>query len=136
MPATAYAITPSDIVIPLSSQTVTVKLLEAFPRFAGPGQIFYTPAPGATAGDVLAAPGLVFLIEHDETGRRVMFDIGLRKDYDQLAPVIAQSGFGFGKGKLDAVIDKDVPTQLQEGGVDLGSIEAVIWRCAVGFFCP
>jgi hypothetical protein len=124
-------ITPADISIPSSTQTVTVKIIEAMARIAVPSAIFYEAAPGlgGTTKPTLAAPGLAFLLEHPASGRRVVFDLGMRKDFENLAPVFNKALRAL-TGEIDAVVEDDVATQLQKGGVDLNAIEAVIWRLA------
>jgi hypothetical protein len=124
----SITISPADISIPPSTQTVTVKIIEAITRIAVPSAIFYEAAPGlGTTKSTLAAPGLAFLLEHPASGRRVVFDLGMRKDFENLAPAFNQA-LRARTGEVDAVVEDDVATQLQKGGVDLDTIEAVIWR--------
>jgi hypothetical protein len=123
------AITPETIHIPSSASTVTVRLIEAAQRVAGAASSFYTAAPGGTANDVFSAPCLTFLLEDKSTGRRVVFDLGMRKDVDKLAPKLIKDFAG--DGSIDVNIQEDVATTLKKGGIDLSTIEAVIWRCVL-----
>lgn len=105
-----------------------MKALVAFPRVVVPSELFFAPAPGTVhvtgASAPLVAPGYSFLIEHLPSGRRVVFDLGIRKDRDGASPASRKS-----VGKYEAIIEHDVAEQLRAGGVELSSVEAIIWRC-------
>jgi glyoxylase-like metal-dependent hydrolase (beta-lactamase superfamily II) len=70
-----------------------------------------------------ACPCIVFLIKHP-SGRTLVFDLGVRKDWGNAAPVIVkmikEAGFDVGS-------EKDVATILTEGGVPLTSVEGIVW---------
>lgn len=72
---------------------------------------------------------LAFLIENERTGKRVMFDLGTRKDYWNLAPAV-QRIFGLGSVMTGVKVDKDVAQILVEGGVSLDEIGTLFlqWR--------
>jgi hypothetical protein len=120
-------LSPNDIIIPSSTQTVTVKAIEAFSRLAAPSTPFYAASPGGTTNDINAGPGFAFLLEHKSSGRRVVFDLGVRKDVESLPPAFA-SILKAHTSEIDAIINEDVATTLSKGGVGLDTIEAVIWR--------
>ncbi|KAJ6512252.1 hypothetical protein C8R47DRAFT_1094304 [Mycena vitilis] len=114
-----------DLGIPDSEATVSVKAFDVVtsPRAVSvPAKGFMNPVlPGHEA---LHAPVLAFLIEHSVTGRRVMFDLGVRKDKENAAPAVVQL-FEAGVGAMP--VDRDITEQLVNNGVDLNSISAVIW---------
>jgi hypothetical protein len=60
-----------------------------------------------------------FLIEHPASGKKVMFDLGVRKDYWNL-PASMQKRLGFVVPALR--VDKDVTEILQGKGVELNQI--------------
>lgn len=125
---------PDDIVIPPSSSTVSVKALIAFTRIVVPGGAFLTRTPGTQEeGPIkdLVAPGHSFLVEHPPTGRKIVFDLGIRKNREGHAPAMLKAA-----GSFETEVKKDVSEQLREGGVDLESIEAVIWRLVFVIFQP
>jgi len=70
------------------------------------------------------SPSLSFLIEHP-SGRRLVWDLGIRKDYQNYAPKIRDyiptTGYN-----ID--VTKDVSDILEENGIKGTEIEAVIWR--------
>jgi beta-lactamase superfamily II metal-dependent hydrolase len=123
--AFASALSNAKIIVPPSSSTVTVKAFNSIARNPNntlPAAFFVFPVlPGTENmdGDLLA-----FLIENPSKQTRVMFDIGIRKDVQNLTPSVLQliSDHGF---KLD--VEDDIPTQLKKGNISLETIEAVIW---------
>jgi hypothetical protein len=134
------SLSPLLLAVPASNVTVTVKVLNSFPTLDTSLNItlpqasaFYFPVinPGAE----LVADIYAFYIEHPvQAGKanstdanagnkeveRYMFDIGIRKDYENLAPSL--------QGLFQGTIPTDIPTQLVEGGVALESIKQVFWR--------
>jgi len=112
----------TDFAIPSSDATVIVKAINAADNGAAPAPMFLQPVlPGY---ERLPCAFFSFLIEHPTNGTRLMFDLGVRKDVANFAPPIAAL---FEAGAMAANVQKDVPTILEEGGVSLGSIKAVIW---------
>jgi hypothetical protein len=85
-------------------------------RFVAP------PVPGLEKKR--ASPSLSFLLEHS-SGRRLVWDLGIRKDYENYAPKIANY---IPTTKYDMDVPRNVADVLEEGGVALDSVEAVIWR--------
>jgi hypothetical protein len=113
-----------ELGIPASNATVSIKAFDVAPdprTFALPAGIVMQPVlPGH---ELFHAPVFAFLVEHTTTGRRVMFDLGVRKDPENAAPRIVEMLKGGA-----TVVDRDITEQLADDGVDLGSISGVIWR--------
>ncbi|KAL0062510.1 hypothetical protein AAF712_010644 [Marasmius tenuissimus] len=114
---------PSQITIPYSSSVVSV---QAFDVFASNSSVSASPfmEPILPGRDITAIPAYSFLIEHP-SGRRVMFDLGARKDLDGYPPAVQDYIKSF--PHINLVIEKDIVEQLTEGGVTLESIDTVIW---------
>ncbi|KAJ5777889.1 hypothetical protein N7520_001135 [Penicillium odoratum] len=110
--------------IPQSDNIVRVKLLDTTAYFTGKASVFIDPVlPGH---ETLSFYDLAFLIENDAQGKRVMFDLGSRKDYWNFPPAV-QRAIGT-KSLIGGMrIDKDVSEILEEGGVSLKSINSCIW---------
>ncbi|KAK0202309.1 beta-lactamase-like protein [Desarmillaria ectypa] len=115
-----------DLGIPSSLSTVTVKAMNVGGSSTClPAAFFMEPIlPGYETFNI---PIYAFLIEHETTGKRLMFDLGLRKDQESLPPAVQQlltlwksQGFGI-------AVDEDIFDKLQEGGVDPATINTVIW---------
>lgn len=79
--------------------------------------------PEYTGNENLEGPCLAFLIEHPDR-KPILFDLGVRKDWDQLRSYerIARLGWWVN-------VEKNVATILKENGVDVdgGAIESIIW---------
>jgi hypothetical protein len=118
----------ADFAIPASNATVDVKMLDALSAVAG-GFRFWAPNPDVPTSAQAPLAGYSFLIEHPHNHRRILFDLGIRKDSQNLAPAIIKE-FSGPDGKLAFTVKQDVPDQLVAGNVTLASIDTVIWRCA------
>ncbi|KII92268.1 hypothetical protein PLICRDRAFT_102470 [Plicaturopsis crispa FD-325 SS-3] len=85
-----------------------------------PAALFFHPIlPGH---ENLVAPAYAFLIENQEKNRRILFDLGIPKDFMNLPPAVASR-----HKPTNFTIDRDVPTQLVDGGIPLETIDAIIW---------
>ena len=75
--------------------------------------------------DQLTGPTFSFLIEHN-SGKRLLFDLGIRKDADNMAPTIVHS---FKSKGWTVKAEKNTADILQEAGFDIqgGAIDAVIY---------
>ncbi len=75
-----------------------------------------------------------FLVEHKSTGKKLMFDLGGRKDLQSLAPAVLESlKTVFSSGEempFTMDVPEDVPEQLVKNGIALDEIQTVIWRYA------
>ena len=71
----------------------------------------------------LTAPSFSFLIEHP-SGRKLVFDLGLRKDYENLPPVIQRF---LEEARWEIEVGQNVSEILEEGGIKTSDIESVIW---------
>lgn len=104
-------------------QQLTCRLACSGARLSVPVELLVKPEiEGHTRSNV---PCFSFLIEHP-CGRKLLFDIGLRKDWENLAPVVRHL---IESHHITVTAEKDVAEILQENGVDVqgGVIEAVIW---------
>ncbi len=116
---------PSDI--PSSNSTVHVHIINTTSRIKNiPFSVFVEPPIKGL--DYLDCPAFSFLIEHPTNGRKLLFDLGVRKDWKNLAPRITDRIRG---GCWQITVEKDVAEILQEGGVKPEDIDAIIWRWAV-----
>ncbi|KAJ6597545.1 beta-lactamase-like protein [Mycena vulgaris] len=121
----AYA-SYGDFGIPPSHATVDVKIFN-------PGNITlvnFTKAfilPVLPGHETVQFAMYAFLVEHKATQKRVMFDLGVRTDTENFVSVFA-TAFAAGQFKLEAA--KDITELLQDGGISLESIDAVIWSHA------
>jgi hypothetical protein len=113
----------SSITLPSGHKTITVKLIN--PVNFGPAILSRFMAPAVPGLDTFkTSPSHSFLLEHD-SGRKLVFDLGIRKDYQNYAPKIAQY---IPTTNYDVQVSKNVVEVLQEGGIKANEVEAVIWR--------
>ncbi|KAF8912594.1 beta-lactamase-like protein [Mucidula mucida] len=93
-----------------------------------PASLFLSPVVQGYETEDL--PVFSYLIERDVNGKkeRLMFDLGLRADITQFPPAFqaelkAVQAMG---GRMTSP-EKDVATQLKEGGIELESVKTVVW---------
>jgi hypothetical protein len=120
----------TDLRIPSSNATVKVHAIDvAEPGVIAPAPYFIHPILPGTEN--FPCPVYAFYIEHATTKRRVMFDLGFRKDPENLAPVVAANY----ASAFNIKVERDVPDRLKEAGIPLESVEAVIWRFGIFICC-
>ena len=102
---------------PKSENVVRVRMVDTTTLMTGRAENFVKPVqPGH---EIINITDVAFLVEHEASGKKMMFDLGVRKDYWNLPPVLQK--------RLGVVIpglrvDKDVSEILEENGVGLGTI--------------
>ncbi|RVX73584.1 hypothetical protein B0A52_02472 [Exophiala mesophila] len=104
--------------------TVKVQIIDTTSRIHAPVGRFMTPA--IKGHESLNAPAFSFLVEHPKLNRKIVFDLGLRKDWQNLPPVIVNQ---LTPPDWVCAVEKNVAEILQENGINVagGEIEAVIW---------
>jgi hypothetical protein len=115
--------------LPISTNIVSVKLFNAFNSLSPGSAPFFSAAPGSTADEAsvsLKCSGKSFLVEHPPTGKKVIFDLGVRKDVDGIVPKYRDA---FKSDALKMDFGPDVAETLISAGIDLDTIDAIIWRC-------
>ncbi|KAB2573350.1 Cytochrome P450 monooxygenase andK [Lasiodiplodia theobromae] len=115
------AATP-NLRIPASDATVQVSIINPGARIRLPVSGFVQPAiEGHTHLD---APAYSFLIEHAQG--KFLFDLSMRKDWENLAPPIVNQAKDVDSGAL-VEVEKDVIDVLEENGIKGSEIKSVIW---------
>jgi glyoxylase-like metal-dependent hydrolase (beta-lactamase superfamily II) len=74
--------------------------------------------------DTMNFTSICFLIENPNLNKRVLFDCGARKDFENYSPTT--------KARLNAIIkgikiEVDVNDVLAEAGIDLSTIDSIVW---------
>ncbi|KAJ7334282.1 beta-lactamase-like protein [Mycena albidolilacea] len=112
-----------DFGIPHSNATVDLRVFNVVnATLVNEAHTFFSPVvPGHEDAPF---PVYSFLVEHKKTGKRVMYDLGIRKDPLNLAPDIAVF---FSSGTTVVEPFKDITELLEDGGIPLTSINSVIW---------
>ncbi|TVY65704.1 Cytochrome P450 monooxygenase andK [Lachnellula suecica] len=111
-----------DLKIPSSTTTVSVRIIDTTSRISGiPLAPFVTPEiKGFTELDI---PAFSFLIEHP-SNRKLLFDLGVRKDKENLAPKI-KDRLETGGWKVET--RQGVREQLEANGVKGSEVEGIVW---------
>ncbi|KAK7048257.1 Metallo-beta-lactamase superfamily protein [Favolaschia claudopus] len=117
-----------ELGIPAADATVSVKAHnvtdDTLPDLRVSASKFWRPV--LTGRENFAPPVFAFLIEHGATGRRVMFDLGMRKDPENGAPMLR----GLAQTGVAIPVNRDITERLVDDGVTLDSIDSVIWSHA------
>ncbi|KAL1988986.1 hypothetical protein VTN96DRAFT_5749 [Rasamsonia emersonii] len=111
----------STLNIPPSPHTVQVSIIDTTASIQVTADRFLSPRVDGFS--TLNCNAFAFLIENPRSGRRVLFDLGLRKDWQNLAkPQYERIQTTF---KLS--VEKNVADILTENGVPLESVDSIIW---------
>ncbi|CAL8581676.1 hypothetical protein XPA_007363 [Xanthoria parietina] len=116
---------PTPLTIPPSPSTVTLSIINTTSHITGiPITTFMHPS--IRGHETLNCPAYSFLITHESSKQRrtILFDLGVRKDWENLAPKI---GARIKEQGWSVSVEKGVSEILEEGGVGLGGVEAVVW---------
>lgn len=110
---------------PASDTTVKISVIDSTLQLIGvPCNIMWTPE--INGFDKVRCGTWSFLIEHP-SGRKLLYDLGTRKDWKNLPPAWRLETL-LENGVMEALeIEKNVADILEEGGMELGEIEGIIW---------
>ena len=110
--------------IPHSNSTVDVSIINttSFIRNIPVSVFLQPPYKGFDTTDI---PVHSFLISHPPSGRKALFDLGIRKDWGNLAPSVVERIKEIG---MTIDVKDNITDILQAGGVDPKDINSVIWR--------
>jgi glyoxylase-like metal-dependent hydrolase (beta-lactamase superfamily II) len=81
--------------------------------------------PRIKGHEYLNLPTYAFYIYHPRLGKRILFDMGARKDWWNLTPDVVHAIQT--KGVEGMRITSDIDEILSDGGVDARTIDAVVW---------
>lgn len=121
---TLYPASTAPVLDIPAGASANVQIIDSTSRIQVPVSAFMNPPiPGH---EYLRAPAFSFLIEQVSSDRKILFDLGLRKDWQNHPPVIVKA---LNEPGWNCDVKKNVAEILQENGVDVagGAIEAVVW---------
>ncbi|KAJ7668059.1 hypothetical protein B0H17DRAFT_1088297, partial [Mycena rosella] len=115
-----------DFGIPSSNAIVNVRVFNVgnFTLFNEAPAVIAPVVPGH---ETITVPTFSFLVEHNATQKRILWDMGIRKDTQNAVPFYADA---FAAGLITVEQTGDIASQLEAGGIPLRSIESVIWSHA------
>lgn len=111
----------SDLGIPSHGAICSVAAIDTTCQLTVPSDTLVEPViPGH---ELMNFPTVAFLISHSQSGKKLLFDLGCRKDFLNLPPPIAVVI----DAKVPGIrVEKNLSEVLIEGGTDLSSIDAAI----------
>ncbi|KAF4553627.1 Cytochrome P450-like protein 82 [Elsinoe fawcettii] len=114
---------PPDLKIPASESTVKVSCVDSTTYLKLPMGPFLQP--DIKGKEFMTGPAFGFLIQHS-SGKRIMFDLGTRKDWQNLPKLIVDRVQG---GGWEVNVEKNIAEVLEENGIDVpgGAVDAVVW---------
>jgi glyoxylase-like metal-dependent hydrolase (beta-lactamase superfamily II) len=118
----AMASAAPDLHIPPSGTTVSVRIINTTAHISNISYDYFV-TPHIKGVDTITAPAYSFLIEHPSS-RKLLFDLGVRKDHENLPPIIANR---IRDENWGCETEKDVREILEEDGVSPDDVEGIIW---------
>ena len=116
---------PPQPAVPAGS-AVRVSIIDTTTRIANVATAQFMEPPLAGL-EYLSSPSFSILVEHGEHGK-VLFDLGVRKDWDAYAPHVSQRLSSLG---WEVSVRKDTAEILAEHGTRLEEVKAIVWRYVV-----
>lgn len=107
--------------VPKGSETCKLSIINTTCDLTVPQS--YLVEPTIKGHEWLNLPTYSFHIQHETTGKQILFDIGCRKDWDQSVPHISDLLYNHVPGLR---VEKNVLDILPEGNVDINDIQALI----------
>ena len=108
--------------IPPSSNTVNVSVLDTTAVITGHPDVLLEPTVGGKTSMMWNT--YAFLVENRRTGRKVLFDLGMRPDWQNLAKPLQKDL----ATNYEITVKKGVGQILKDEGVHLKDINSIIWR--------
>ncbi|KAL8883482.1 MAG: hypothetical protein Q9215_008207, partial [Flavoplaca cf. flavocitrina] len=97
--------------IPESASTVDISIIDTTSRIRGiQTELFMEPK--IKGHDIIDCPAYSFLIENEKSGQKILFDLGVRKDWENLAPKISNS---IREKGWSVTVEKGVADILKDG---------------------
>ncbi|OAL44448.1 Metallo-hydrolase/oxidoreductase [Pyrenochaeta sp. DS3sAY3a] len=110
------------ITIPASESTVRLCAIDAKTQMSVSSKGFIEPIlPGF---EILNLTSITFIVEHQKLNKKVLFDCGARKDLENFSPRIKER---LNLNVRGLKIEKDVHEIIQEAGIKLEEVDAMIW---------
>lgn len=110
-----------SLCIPAGTNTCTVSMIDTTCSLTVPADTLVEPP--IKGHELMNFPTYAFHIQHDDSGRQLLFDLGCRKDFWNLPAPIAEVI----DRKVPGIrVDKDLADILVGGGMDLSKLEAAI----------
>ncbi|KAF2005680.1 hypothetical protein P154DRAFT_608678 [Amniculicola lignicola CBS 123094] len=112
----------ANLNIPRSNATVRLRAIDAKMELCASAKGFVEPI--LAGHELINFTTVTFLVEHEGLGKKVLFDCGARKDFENFSPFI--------KNRLNLNvrglrIGKDVHEIVEDAGIQLDELNSMIW---------
>ena len=108
--------------LPKSDSIVEVSIINTTTDIVVPAWAFVQPV--LKGHETMNMPTFAFLVKNEKLGKKIMFDLGCRKDWWNFAPA-TQNSIKNGIPALN--VAKGIDEILQEGHEDPGKIDGIVW---------
>ncbi|KAI0018068.1 hypothetical protein F4780DRAFT_771977 [Xylariomycetidae sp. FL0641] len=115
---------PDTLSVPASDTTVKVSIIDTSARLKLPWKALHEPQ--IQGCEYWGGPSYSFLIEHGPSGAKLLYDLSIGKDLENLPSPVKDMINSWGVDNA-VTSTKNVSDVLVENGVDLGTITAIIW---------
>lgn len=110
-----------DLDLPKGDNTCQVSILDSTCDIVVPPSTLVEPH--IKGHEYLNLPTYAFYLKHEKTGRQVLFDLGSRRDWQNLVPSVVET---LNLRIPGLKVEKEVVDIIKDGGVDPNEIEALI----------
>ena len=108
--------------LPSSPNIVKVRIIDTTTSIRCKADYFLSPIVGGMSD--LLCNAFAFLVENPRTGEKVIFDLGVRKDWENMAaPMVERL-----RQTFDIHVMKGVADILKDEDLNLEEINSIIWR--------
>lgn len=112
----------ATLTLPASDSIIRLRAIDAKMYLSVHSQRFLEPEiPGF---ETVNMTSVCYLIEHPSLNKKVLFDCGARKDFENYSPIMKERLNAIVKGLK---IEADVNDILTEASIQLESIDSLIW---------
>jgi hypothetical protein len=103
-------------------ETVGVRIIDTSSRIGNvPINLLIEPSfPGFT--HLPTVPSWSFLIEHEPSGKKILFDLGVPKDWKDMSPMVTLPP------DWQVEVTRDTIEVLEANGVSADQISSIVWR--------
>jgi len=116
-------VAPPKIDIPTAKSTVEVSIIDTTSRITGiNAHKFLTPQIPQVP--FISGPAYSFFIKHAPTNKAILFDLGVRKDWENYPPAVVDR---LKSGTMEVTVEKNASEILVENGIKLETIDNIIW---------
>jgi glyoxylase-like metal-dependent hydrolase (beta-lactamase superfamily II) len=108
--------------IPRSDSIVEVHIIDTTTQLVVPSKAFVQPV--LKGHETLNFPDFAFLVQNKQSGKKILFDSGCRKDWWNLSPAALKT---IQEGLPALKVEKTINEILAEGGFNPNKLDGIVW---------